>query len=361
MSETDILTLPPDAPAEPLYISMDTIREKPIEWLVPGYIPKGAITTLAADGGSGKTLLMCDLLAAISTGRPSIFEASELSNPQEREPGNVLFFSGEDSLSRVLKKRLRQADADLQRVFTVGEGENVTFGSKLLERLILELSPALVAFDPLQAFIPSNVDLSRRNQMREQFGHLVRLAEKYGTTFLILCHTNKRDKADGRNRAADSSDLWDVSRSFLMAGQVNGEIHFSQEKSNYGPLQETIICRAVGGRLRFIETSEKRDADFQAEKSERKAKRNHVNDAAIEEFIYSYLHGSHGREVTGAELRAACIEQGFSGRTTERIRSGMNSKGYIKMIRTGKGEGQQGAYTFWTIGDVEPPWIDHVK
>ena len=43
------------------------------EWLVPGYIPRYGITTIAGEGGVGKTSIWCSLVASITTGKNSFF------------------------------------------------------------------------------------------------------------------------------------------------------------------------------------------------------------------------------------------------------------------------------------------------
>lgn len=63
----------PPPPEEDPFLScfktLDTFEEEEATWLVPGWIPEGQITLMAADGGIGKTTLWCNLIAAISSGR----------------------------------------------------------------------------------------------------------------------------------------------------------------------------------------------------------------------------------------------------------------------------------------------------
>lgn len=53
----------------PKLICMADVEEKEAEWLISGYIPKGNITILAGDGGSGKTTTWCGIAAAVSAGK----------------------------------------------------------------------------------------------------------------------------------------------------------------------------------------------------------------------------------------------------------------------------------------------------
>src|SRR5262249_20237434 len=51
--------------------SPQALRAKPVKWLVPGRIPLGKVTLLAADGGAGKSTLTRHVAAAVTTGRAS--------------------------------------------------------------------------------------------------------------------------------------------------------------------------------------------------------------------------------------------------------------------------------------------------
>ena len=54
---------------------LDAIEEQTPDWLILDYVPMYQITTLAGDGGSGKTTVWCALTAAVSSGKKSFFES----------------------------------------------------------------------------------------------------------------------------------------------------------------------------------------------------------------------------------------------------------------------------------------------
>lgn len=200
---------------------LSEFQEQPAEWLIPGWIPRGQITLLAADGGVGKTTLWCNIAAAVSSGRASILDPPDI----HREPGLVAFLTTEDSVRKKLKRKLRIAGADEQHVITPdfqddahGALRRLKFGSREMEAFIRHFRPALCIFDPLQGFVPPDVNMASRNGMRDCMAPLVALGEEAGTSFIVVCHSNKRKGASGRDRIADSADLWDIARSVLMAG-----------------------------------------------------------------------------------------------------------------------------------------------
>lgn len=192
---------------------LDQIEEQEAEWLIPGYIPKYSITILAGEGGQGKTAIWCNIVAAISSGQPCILDADpyesddswmygHAAEPIRRDPETVVFFSAEDSVTYVLKKRLRQAGANDKNIHSIETGSDaarrIRVNSPEFEEVLRRYRPKLVVFDPLQGFLPDDVNMAARNDMRQCLSALVGMGEKYGTTFLIVMHANKMAGAWGR-------------------------------------------------------------------------------------------------------------------------------------------------------------------
>lgn len=251
----------------------DVIIKEP-EWLIPGYIPRYGITVIAGEGGVGKTSIWCALVASVTTGTQSFLTGSQI--PFDNKPEDVIVFSAEDSWQYVLKKRLIASKADLSKIYFMGpEDERFTdldFNGDLLKGMIEQYKPSLVVFDPLQAFVPANMKMGDRNAMRKCFAPLIGYGEKYNVTSIIIAHANKQSGVWGRKRIADSSDIWDASRSVLMTGiTADDQVRYiSQEKSNYGQLSDTVLFSLDECVPVFKCYSTKKDRDFiQAEVHER--------------------------------------------------------------------------------------------
>lgn len=318
----------------PQILSMESIEEKETIWLVPKYIPAGQINIVAGDGGSGKTTIWSALAAAISTGGKVFFDTTPFD--EEREPQRVLFFSSEDSLEYTLRARLRKAGADLSNIFTVSLQDKafaqIKFDSHLLRDMVRDIKPALLIFDPLQAFIPSEIQMGQRNAMRNCLSPLIALGEEYGTTSLVVVHTNKRQGVFGRNRVADSADIWDIARSVLICGSTNNKDvrYLAHEKSNYDEPGPTILFRIEDGTAVYEGTSSKSDADFVRERDAMSYQAPQRMEA--EDFITSFLR--NGKKPT-AELDEAAKAAGISGKSLERAKTSLRQK---KML-SGKSEG----------------------
>lgn len=340
------------------FVSMDMVEEKEAEWLIKGYIPKSSIVVLASDGGVGKTFTWCHIIAKRTRGEATVFERDNL--PEDIAPaGNTVFLSGEDSPSKILKKRLRQAGADMSRIVTILPSNpifsSISLESSAIERLCEKFKPQIIVFDPLQAFVNAKTDMASRSEMRHQFKALNALAEKYSTTFFIICHSNKRKNASGRDRIADSADVWDVARSVLMAGRVGDEIHVSHEKSSYGKLEDTVLCEIHNGQLVYTGSSDKRDAEYMAERSQERATRaGGETFAEAQEFIVDYLR--EAGETAGGVLQDACIADGFKAHTVTRARSELRQRGIIDRESRAI-EGKSGRQWYWhLVENANIPW-----
>lgn len=324
----------------PLLVSLSDVEEKEAEWLVWEYMPKGQINIFAGDGGSGKTTSWCGLAAAVSNGTKVFFEAENPNeNPfVEREPQKVIFFSSEDSLEYTLKARLRKAGANLNNIYSVSLRDErfsqIKFNSPILKDLIKEVQPALVIFDPIQAFIPPDIQMGQRNAMRNCLNPLIGLGEEYGTTFLIIVHTNKRQGVYGRNRIADSADVWDIARSVLITGTAKDNVRYlSHEKSNYGEPGRTALYTIEDGIAVFKEYCDKHDADFVKERdlSTYQAPQRQNAEAFITDFL------KNGKKPT-AELDEAAKAAGISNATLSRAKTALRERGLMGMKSEGYGQ-----------------------
>ena len=322
---------------QPLLVSLSNIEEREAEWLVSEYMPKGQINIIAGDGGSGKTTAWCGIAAGISNGKKIFFDKSDIFT--EHEPQKVIFFSSEDSLEYTLKARLRKAGANLENIYSVSLKDErfaqIKFDSPLLREMVEQVRPALVVFDPIQAFIPPDIQMGQRNAMRNCLNPLIGLGEEYGTTFLIVVHTNKRQGVYGRNRIADSADVWDIARSVLITGTTTDKNvrYISHEKSNYGEPGETVLFTIDDGVAVFKDYSDKHDIDFVKERDLAAYQAPQRQDA--EKFIIDYLN--NGKKPT-ADLDEAAKAAGVSKSTLSRAKTKLREKGILGVKSEGYGQ-----------------------
>lgn len=170
--------------------------------------------------------------------------------------------------------------------------------------------------------------------MRDCMAPLIALGEETGCTFLVVCHTNKRKGAWGRDRIADSADLWDVSRSVLMAGytEEQGVRYLSNEKNNYAELHETLLYSIDGdGQVHTEGASWKRDREFTQEAAENISAPKRDDCKA---WILNKLDDAGGAMLT-KDLEHDAQTAGYSTRTLRRAKDELKADGQVKYFQTG--------------------------
>ena len=338
-------------------LSINDVEEKTPEWLISGYIPRHQITVMAGDGGAGKTTAWCDIAGSVSSGRPCFLERAIPEDFAVREPGKVLFFSSEDSPEYTLKSRLIKAGANLKNIFTISLKDErfaeIKFNSDLLEQLIAYHKPDLVIFDPIQSFIPPDIQMGQRNAMRSCLNPLIGLGEKYGTTFLVIVHANKQSGVYGRKRIADSADIWDIARSVMMIGNTaeQGIRYISHEKSNYGMTSDSVLFSINDGKIETKGYTTKKDREFVSE-SVYNVKQAPAKEAA-KEFIIETL--KEGRK-EASELNELAQILGISKSAMREAKSDLKKEQIIKMKAVGFGSEKK-----WYVSLVECAHIPSEK
>ena len=184
-----------------LYIPkcLDDIPVRDVSWLVEGLLPQGEVSLLGADGGTGKGLWQAQLIACVTTGKTSGFFPVPPA-----QTGKVLILAGEDDPGKVLKARLLAAGADMNRVLCLTAddyfqrtGQPLTLKDEALAKFAAKAGPLLLIVDPLQSFLPSDVEMASRNQMRSALLPLRAIAAKQGCAVLIVMHSNKKQGVSG--------------------------------------------------------------------------------------------------------------------------------------------------------------------
>lgn len=322
--------------------ALEDVKQEFVNWLIPGYIPRGCVTLLIGDGGAGKTSIWCAIAAAVSAGkRPFLLTGSIPEDIYTADPERVLFFGQEDDVSIVLKKKLVDAGANQKNVFTMQLDDErmkkIKIGAPLLEKLIAEYRPGLCVLDPLQAFIPETVNMSARNEMRICMEPLLAWGKRYNTAFLIVVHTNKKTGVTGRNRAGESSDIWDISRSALVVGEYddNGTRYITQSKNNYGALADTVLFRIEDGQPVFLEESELREKQIEGRRA-RAVRGTPAADEAAEMLLEQLADGME-REI--GTLEGSLSSYGYSKNTIRRAKEQLRKAGKVKLFSRTAGYG----------------------
>jgi len=233
-------------PPKPIGIRLSTVLELSAEWLWQNRIPRGAITILDGDPGTGKSMLALEIAARISRG-------DQLpDNGVAHDPGSVIILSAEDSLSHTVVPRLRLAGADMKRIIAIPySAENpgdecftrLPRDLKMLRAAIDQENAKLVIFDVLASYIPQELSMHRDQDVRLALAPLSELADKTGVAFVALRHLNKNTGASAIYRGGGSVAITGAARSSLLLGRdtSNPDIRvLAVVKSNLGQIPQSV-------------------------------------------------------------------------------------------------------------------------
>jgi putative DNA primase/helicase len=232
----------PPAPRVILACASDIVPEK-IEWVWQGFIASGRLTGIVGYAGLGKSQVVIDLAATVSTGRDFPGGGSN------GKPGHVIILSAEDHPADTIVPRLTAAGADLSRVHLVkavkdGDGERLFNLSVDLDRLEKEYKLTdvkLVVIDPASAYVGSaagnRINRNSSGDVRAALQCLANFAEKHGLAVILVSHLNKSRGASAITRIMGSTEWVAVPRAVFLVVEEPGTARrlFLPLKNNLGP------------------------------------------------------------------------------------------------------------------------------
>jgi len=184
---------------EPKLICMADVKPELVQWLWKNRIPLGSITLVVGRPGGGKSFLMTDLAARVSTGR-------SFPDNSPCPSGSAIIISAEDNPNDTIRPRLDACQADPKRVFilegvqhTAKDGTKTEQSFTLADVPILEaalkLHPEckLVVIDPIGSYLGGKIDAHRDNEVRSVLAPVADLARRFNTAVVIVAHRRKTE------------------------------------------------------------------------------------------------------------------------------------------------------------------------
>lgn len=214
------------------------VEERDVEWLISPYIPKGEITILYGDSGTGKSMIALNIAAQVSHFAP------------------VLVLAYEDP-PFVLRKRLAKAGANLQSVY-INEG-TLTLPrdfDKFIAMLML-IRPHLLVVDPFPTMMDSSLDWYRDTVVKSV---LTRVRQHLsGTTALLIGHTGKAyassdEESSLKHALLGSAGQIGVARSGLCVistGDKSGKVLHT--KSNWSSRGEPVLFEIMDDAVHWLQ------------------------------------------------------------------------------------------------------------
>jgi len=187
------------------------VKPKEVDWLWYPYIPYGKITLLQGDPGDGKSTFMLNIAASVSTG------GSFPDGTKAKITHPVIYQCSEDGVADTIKPRLVKAGADCERISFIPENDAaLTIDDERIERALKKTGSRLLVLDPIQAYIPPEMDMLNAVKMRSTMKKLANIAEKYSCAVVLIGHMTKSSGGKKLYRGLGSIDIAAVARSVLM-------------------------------------------------------------------------------------------------------------------------------------------------
>lgn len=191
---TSSTSTPPPAAAKPKLRlrPLAEVEHKPATYILGAHWPLGKLALLAADGGLGKTTLVCEVAARLSRGEPTPLRG-DITDCE------TLIVSAEDDESTI-RARCELLGGNLSRIYTLAEEEAFeSFGSDTgrLEEALSDLPGVrLLVFDSLPDFMGA-ADDHKNKEVRRAVQSIRDLAKRRDLAVVGIAHFNKGGSTSG--------------------------------------------------------------------------------------------------------------------------------------------------------------------
>ncbi len=163
------------------------------EWLWYEWLEIGKLTMFSGNGGAGKTNILLNLAATITTG-------GAFPDGSKCEIGDVLIFSTEDDVADTIKPRLVANGADVSKVYFLegvdDRGFDIDQGD--LEHLADAFRTGnfkLFIIDPIISLVSG--DMNKANTVRQYLEQLIDIAANHNCAIVAITHLTKSSKGAG--------------------------------------------------------------------------------------------------------------------------------------------------------------------
>lgn len=333
---------------ESAYVDFNELEAQKTKWLWFPYIPRGKITLMTADPGTGKTFFSLYLAAMVTNGAPFFGQESFAV----RVPQTVIYQTAEDGLADTIKPRLLtiRPEANLKFFKAFDESKRtIDFSStpEIIEKIMKDQHPALMIFDPLQAYLGANVDMHRANEVRPVLANIGRLAEEYECAVILIMHNSKMS-TDPLYRALGSIDFVGIARSMLIMGKHPDDSHkrvVCHEKSSLAAPGDSIVFHIdpSNGGIVFDEFSDLKAVDVLNAKKKTREKPSIRLDEAVE--MLRELLGEEGWTEL-SQVKTLEAASGVSERSMQRAKKELG----LETLMIGYGNTK---CTYWLHPDID--------
>lgn len=307
-------------------VNLSDVEPETVRWLWPDRVPLGKLTMLDGDPGLGKSTLLLDLAARLSVGA----SMPDGSVPEVEGPVGTVLLTAEDGLADTVRPRLDAAGGDPERVVAVnhvptqdGEPRLPHIGdADQLYRALESVGARLVVVDPLMAYLPSDVNSHRDQDVRRALAPLADLADETGVSVVAVRHLNKSGGSNPKYRGGGSIGLIGAARSGLLVAEDPDAPErrvLAPTKSNLAQDAPSLTYKLVEASNGSVAVSWEGESEHPAEAllETKSADERTAQDEAVD-FLRERLRNG---PVPVSELKSDAQKLGVSWRTFRRAKS----------------------------------------
>ncbi len=199
-------------------VPASTIAEARTTWLWEGFFPWGELSMMEGNPDVGKTTVLLNIVAAVTTGTVLPFGRAGAKNPSP-----ALYFCAEDSIAKTVVGRLKAANANLDLVYVqkARSAELLLPGAVDNLRGIVQATGArIVVLDPTNSFLDANdVNINSEQDVRRALRPLRDLAEEENVAIVGNRHLNKNTDRPALYRGGGSIGVAAVARSVVLVAK----------------------------------------------------------------------------------------------------------------------------------------------
>ena len=288
------------------------VQSTDVRWLWYPFIAIGKITLLQGDPGDGKSTMMMNLIAELSTGGKTP-DGCKIGAPQK-----VIYQCSEDGVSDTIKPRLERCGADCKKIAFINEEvyNGLTLDDERIRQAIIEFRPRLVVIDPIQAYLGSDSDLQIAGRARKLMRRLGMWAAGYDCAIVLIGHLNKKEGSKGLYRSLGSIDVVAAARSVLQVERdaENPDIRIvHQIKNSLAPTAEDIRFSISADKgFRWLEC---RPQPFENQQSDTEPK----FDTEQQKAVYWIKHFLEKGDMSANEMYCRLDNEGISRRVARML------------------------------------------
>lgn len=206
------------APLAPLpsqkLISLSDVETENLEWLFPNLVPAGGLTILDGAKAEGKSTLLYDLAARVTSGDPMPFSDGHTVT------GGVILLEAEDDLGTTIKKSIVAAGGMPEKIRAFSKNHALHLDNpedlRLIHAAAVEIDAKLLVVNPMSEFFSKT--MKDEKVIREAFRSLRDLAASLKMAVVLVRHVTKSG-GSALNRGLGGVAIINAARSSLMVGR----------------------------------------------------------------------------------------------------------------------------------------------